>query len=258
MVLAAAASLGGLAIHPDTAAPPSTVDYVIVAGAAGLRWDDLDPQRTPALWQEATQGSIGWLSVRSAQRVTCPADGWLTLGAGNYAAWPPLVSASTCSLTPPAVTQPDAIGANVAAQRTAVRREPGPAAVRRGARRAGRVGAVHDRVRPGRGARGGPAVRAGRQVRAAAARRPRRACSPTACSASSTWARSPASGAGRRGGRGRAADATLARVLAARPQRSLLLVAGVSDTDRTSRLHVAIAEGPGLGRRLAHLGRHRP
>src|SRR6185436_7448963 len=41
------------------------------------------------------------------------------------------------------------------------------------------------------------------------------------------------------------ADATLARVVAARPDRSLLLVAGVSDTDRTSRLHVAIAEGPG-------------
>ena len=32
-------------------------------------------------------GSIGSLSVRSAHRPTCPVDGWLTLGAGNFAAW---------------------------------------------------------------------------------------------------------------------------------------------------------------------------
>ncbi|HET9516378.1 MAG TPA: hypothetical protein VFO77_01500, partial [Actinoplanes sp.] len=40
------------------------------------------------------------------------------------------------------------------------------------------------------------------------------------------------------------ADATLARVLAARPARSLVLVAGLADTDATSRLHVAMADGP--------------
>src|SRR5690606_13362566 len=41
------------------------------------------------------------------------------------------------------------------------------------------------------------------------------------------------------------ADEILAQVLAARPERSLVLVAGLSDTDQTSRLHVAIADGPG-------------
>jgi hypothetical protein len=41
------------------------------------------------------------------------------------------------------------------------------------------------------------------------------------------------------------ADATLAKVIAARPARSLIIVAGVADTDTTSRLHVAFAEGPG-------------
>jgi len=40
-------------------------------------------------------------------------------------------------------------------------------------------------------------------------------------------------------------DAALAKVVAARPERSLMIVAGVSDTDTTSRLHVAFAEGPG-------------
>ncbi len=47
VVLAAAASLAGLAVRPATATASQTVDYVIVAGAAGLRWDDIDRQRTP-------------------------------------------------------------------------------------------------------------------------------------------------------------------------------------------------------------------
>ena len=45
----------------------------------------------------------------------------------------------------------------------------------------------------------------------------------------------------------RAVDAQLAKVVQARPKDSLLLVAGLSDTDSTSRLHVAIADGPGYG-----------
>ncbi|MGC1211545.1 MAG: hypothetical protein WA890_09830, partial [Micromonospora sp.] len=48
-----------------------------------------------------------------------------------------------------------------------------------------------------------------------------------------------------RAAQARQADAQLARVLAARPPRSLVMVAGVSDTDLPSRLHVAIADGPG-------------
>ena len=35
--------------HPATKPAPPTVDYVIVAGAAGLRWEDLDPIKTPTL-----------------------------------------------------------------------------------------------------------------------------------------------------------------------------------------------------------------
>jgi hypothetical protein len=41
------------------------------------------------------------------------------------------------------------------------------------------------------------------------------------------------------------ADAQLARVVAGRPDNSLIMVAGVSDTGPVSRLHVAIAEGEG-------------
>ena len=63
VVLAAAASLAGLAVRPATGAPQANLDYVIIAGAAGLRWDDLDPQRTPNMWALASKGSAGWLSM---------------------------------------------------------------------------------------------------------------------------------------------------------------------------------------------------
>src|SRR5256885_5339258 len=68
-----------------TGAPSQHADYVIIAGAAGLRWDDVNPVDTPTMWHLAEQASIGALSVGSARTPTCPADGWLTLGAGNYA-----------------------------------------------------------------------------------------------------------------------------------------------------------------------------
>src|SRR5262249_1895698 len=80
-------SLAALVASPGGAAVPGSTraDYVVVAGAPGLRWDGISPQTTPALWQLAQHGSIGALSVTSARRTTCAADGWVTLGAGNLA-----------------------------------------------------------------------------------------------------------------------------------------------------------------------------
>ena len=75
----APAALAEPDIEPD-------VDRVVVVGVAGLRWDDVDPVATPNLARAARAGSTGSLSVRSAPEVTCPAEGWLTLGAGGYAA----------------------------------------------------------------------------------------------------------------------------------------------------------------------------
>ena len=243
VVLAVIASLGGLAIHPATMPAPPTVDYVIVAGAAGLRWEDLDPQRTPALWQEATRGSIGWLSVKSAQRVTCPDDGWLTLGAGNYAAWPPLNSAGQCSLDQPALTQPDGIGADLTDQAVAVR-------VNQERLSFGAVpGALAESVRCTNAFGPGAAVAAARPFGRVDTYEP-----TVSAGAAKAFGSCPISmvdlgtitGSGaEREAEVEKADATLAQVLAARPDRSLVLIAGVSDTDSTSRLHVAIAEGEG-------------
>ena len=254
VVLAAAASLAGLAIRPATGAQEQTADYVIVAGAAGLRWDDLDPHRTPALWREASTGSIGSLSVRSAQRVTCPADGWVTLGAGNYAAWPRnAADGGRCGLPAPALTQPDAIGANITNQRNVVSdnqdRLPYGAV----------PGALSEALRCTSAFGPGAAIAAARpfgrvdKYQAQLPADPRKLFAD--CVLNFVDLGTITGSGTSRAALVAKADATLARVVAARPARSLLFVAGVSDTDRSSRLHVVIAEGPGWnGGRLTSAG----
>jgi hypothetical protein len=243
VVLVVAASLGGTAVRPATGAPQDNADYVIVAGAAGLRWDDVDPQRTPTLWAAASRGSVGWLSVRSAHRTTCPADGWLTLGAGNYAAWGTGEVTGECPPAAPLLERPDAIGANLPAQRRVVRdnqdRRPYGAV----------PGALAESVRCTVAVGPGAAVAAARPFGRVDRYEPELPADSAEllsfCVLSIVdLGTVTGEGAARRQAAARV-DATLARVLAARPQRALVLVAGVADTDVTSRLHVAIADGPG-------------
>ncbi len=66
------------------AGPARRCAGVLVVGIAGLRWDDVGPE-TPALTRLAAAGAVGALSVKSLPGLTCPADGWLTLGAGARA-----------------------------------------------------------------------------------------------------------------------------------------------------------------------------
>ena len=67
-------------------APPS--HPVVLVGIPGLRWTDVSPAGTPALWRLAGRGSVGSLVVHTIASRTCPADGWLTLNAGARAAVP--------------------------------------------------------------------------------------------------------------------------------------------------------------------------
>ncbi|HET9517599.1 MAG TPA: hypothetical protein VFO77_07745, partial [Actinoplanes sp.] len=241
-VLVLLAVVGGLAGRPAAGAPPGPADYVIVAGSAGLRWDDLDPVRTPTLWQTASRGAIGWLSVRSAHRPTCPLDGWLTLGAGNYAAWDAEPADTRCSPAMPLLQRPDGIGANLPDQRQVVRENQ--------ARSYGAVpGALAESVRCTVAVGPGAAVAAARPFGRVDRYEPRLPADPAPllsdCVLSIVDLGTVAGdGAIRRRAVARA-DATLARVLAGRPARSLVLVAGLADTETVSRLHVAIADGPG-------------
>ena len=88
ITLTALAGIAGIAPAPPAgpADEPPVAERVVIIGAAGLRWDDLAAAQAPHLRALALRGSVGVLSVRSAPSVTCPSDGWLTLGSGTYAA----------------------------------------------------------------------------------------------------------------------------------------------------------------------------
>jgi len=64
---------------------PPRAQHVVVVGLSGLRWSDVSAARTPALWRLAGQGSVGSLVDYAVLPLTCPADGWLTLNAGARA-----------------------------------------------------------------------------------------------------------------------------------------------------------------------------
>ena len=246
---AAAASTVALSPRPATGAPEHTVDYVVVAGVAGLRWDDVTPQGTPTLWQLAQQGAIGALSVRSAHEPTCPADGWATLGAGNYAQLTTVALVQgACPPVGIEISTPDGIGANLPAFK---QEEAGPVTRNRDLRWGAQLGALAETTRCTTAVGPGAAVAAARpygRVDRYAATLP---ADPTALLAECVLSLvdlGTVSGEGApRQAAAKAADAGLARVLVARPERSLVLVAGLADTDTTSRLHVAIADGPGYG-----------
>ncbi len=73
---------------PGMAASVPAARHVVLIGVPGLLWTDMTAARMPSLWRLARQGSAGSLSVTGVHPLTCPADGWLTLNAGNRAAWP--------------------------------------------------------------------------------------------------------------------------------------------------------------------------
>jgi hypothetical protein len=69
----------------QASATPPRAQHVVVVGLSGLRWSDVSAARTPALWRLAGQGSAGNLVNYAVKPLTCPADGWLTLNAGARA-----------------------------------------------------------------------------------------------------------------------------------------------------------------------------
>ncbi|MFU8875911.1 hypothetical protein [Micromonospora sp. SL4-19] len=242
-----ALGITALAARPDNGNPGRSADFVVMVGVAGLRWDDVDPATTPTLWRMAETGSIGSLSVRSAHRPTCPVDGWLTLGAGNFAGWNGSRLPGGCPAAQVAVEQPDGIGANLPDQESVV-------AYNQDKQSWGATpGALSESVRCSVAVGPGAAVAAarpfGRVDRYAPALPDDPAellgsCVLSIVDLGTVAGEDPVI----RAAQARQADTQLARVLAARPPHSLVLVAGVSDTDTPSRLHVAVADGPGWER----------
>ncbi|HZM74542.1 MAG TPA: hypothetical protein VFC19_02385 [Candidatus Limnocylindrales bacterium] len=224
----------------------NSADYVIMAGAPGLRWDDVDESTTPALWRLAQRGAIGSLAVRSAHAPTCPADGWVTLGAGNFAR---RLSGPVPQKCPPlevGITQPDELGAYLPDQTKVVlaQKQLSYGAV---------PGALAESVRCTTAVGSGAAVAAarpfGRVDRFAAvlpegpedAKTLLSTCILSIVELGTVNANTPEE----RATQAAAADAVLARLDAQRPERSTIVIAGVSDTGPDGRLHVVAIDGPG-------------
>ena len=92
MALPIALVVGGVG-HAGAAVPQAETaklrePSVIIVGVPGLRWTDVDAQRTPHLWELSEVSSLGQMSTRSARSRTCPADGWVQMGTGNRARYP--------------------------------------------------------------------------------------------------------------------------------------------------------------------------
>lgn len=74
-------------LTPDYAQAEPT-DRVVIVGVPSLDWEVITPSAMPNLWQLSEEGAVGLITARAARSVTCPWDGWLTLGAGNRARYP--------------------------------------------------------------------------------------------------------------------------------------------------------------------------
>ncbi|GIH11609.1 hypothetical protein Rhe02_96760 [Rhizocola hellebori] len=245
MVLVALASLltGAQAQAARPPAGSSSAGYVIIAGVPGLRWDDVSPEVTPTLWKLAQRGSIGSLAVRSAHLPTCPADGWVTLGAGNFAERTRVAVVEQCPELHVLIERPDDIGANLPDQ-------PSVVAQQRSLPYGAVPGALAESMRcttaVGQGAAVAAAKPFGRVDRYAPTlpEQPNTllsTCVLTIVEVGTVSGPTPE----QRAAQAAAADAVLTRLEAARPDGSTLIVAGVSDTDRSGRLHVAVIDGPG-------------
>ncbi|MEX2290853.1 MAG: hypothetical protein WD794_11080 [Mycobacteriales bacterium] len=195
---------------------------VVVVGVPGLRWSDVGAA-TPTLQRLAGESAVGALSVKAVPAVSCPADGWLTLGAGNRA------EAVGVRRDPCGADLPGA-GTQVAAG-AAEREGTEPGALARALENSG-GGPGRCVQTQGRG----PALATGNRGGADAGR------------VEPCLVRLRAAPAVSGEGDGRAASARVAdrAVAALVPEAATLLVVGLSEApgDRTAGLHVALAHGP--------------
>jgi hypothetical protein len=229
-----------------SATAPPLVERVVLVGVADLRWSDVS-DRTPTLTRLVRDGSVGALSVRAAPappRVTCPAEGWLTVGAGNYAAVLDPTGPQTaggCAGRHPAPVSADGGVAGWA------RIQKLNAGLRFGARPGLLGGAVPCTVAVGQGAALAVAGATG-HVDAYAERLPAapdallRRC-PLAAVDLGTL---PPDGSARADALA-AVDAQLSIVDANKPARTVLAVLGLADTGEDGpHLHLAAVAGPGF------------
>lgn len=97
---AVAAAAGSGANEP----PPPVAGPVVLVGTAGVRWSDIDPDRTRILWSLLEHGAAGSVAARSLGSYSCPADGWLAVSTGRLAADRPSSPTAPCNGMDPVST----------------------------------------------------------------------------------------------------------------------------------------------------------
>ncbi|GIJ52358.1 hypothetical protein Val02_92440 [Virgisporangium aliadipatigenens] len=243
------------------AAPRPAVGNVVVVGIPGLRWADVSADRTPTLARLVESGSVGSLSTRAAPappHVTCGGEGWLTLGAGTYAAVrdPAGIDAEAgCAgrEAPPVSVDPSGgaeCGAGVSCGAGRVDAMPALVRLNGGLRfdaKPGTLGAALPcAAAVGPGAALAVAAPDGRVPFYAPVVPEDPAALLRRCPLSTVDLGALPEGAGRAEALA-AADRALSTVERHRPQGSVLLVLGLADAGGDGpRLHVAVAHGPGF------------
>ena len=221
------------------------VAHVVVVGVSGLRWNDVDAARTPTLARMVDRGSVGSLSVRSAPGVTCPGEGWASLGSGTYAAVRDLDDIDPqrgCrSRQAPSVTV-DGEGARVRAL-------PGLRKLNDGLRFGAKPGLLGDSVRCTAAIGPGAALAVADRDGHVSAYEPSLPADPGPILRRCPLAAVDLGALPENRDRRTALtdlDRKLAAIDAARPSDSTVLLVGLSETGATEpRLHVASADGPG-------------
>ena len=103
------------------AAPPAPTPAVVLVGVPDLRWEDVSPGTTPALWRLATTSAVATMTDRSGEtRATRRATGWLTLGSGSRA-----VSGLDAGIVPDPVDPQSLAALRMANQRARYRSQVG-------------------------------------------------------------------------------------------------------------------------------------
>ncbi len=234
--LAVLALLAGapLANAAGAAADPASPRLVVV-GAPGLAWSDLDGGDLPALGAMTGEGALGSMTVRAVGSSSCAVDGWLTLSAGRRAG----DVAGPCRVPPPVVDGQVPRWAEYLAAAAAGSYDARPGTL---GQEVTASGACVETV--GAGAAIGGANRAG-EVANHQADLPARLSCPVVLVDGGVL---PATGSARQAALQRL-DALVARVRAADPAADVV-VAGVADGASPVRPRAVVAAGPSFPRGL--------
>jgi len=78
--------VAGAPVASASAAEAAVSTRLVVVGAPGLSWSDVEGGDLPAVRAMAAEGAVGSMTVRAVRSRSCAVDGWLTVSAGRRAA----------------------------------------------------------------------------------------------------------------------------------------------------------------------------